>query len=101
MRVLITGICGFVGSTLARGMREGWPAWEIVGLDNFGVAHFGGINLTPDKTTRPFDVPWLVLDSSLAEQSWGWKPQTPLESVWNEIAEHAEQKPQWLDLTVD
>ena len=34
MRVLITGICGFVGSTLARGLREGWPDWEIVGLDN-------------------------------------------------------------------
>src|ERR1017187_6785218 len=34
MRVLITGICGFVGSTLARGLREGWPHWEIVGLDN-------------------------------------------------------------------
>ena len=35
MRILITGICGFVGSTLARGLREGWPDWEIVGLDNF------------------------------------------------------------------
>ena len=34
MRILITGICGFVGSTLARGLREGWPHWEIVGLDN-------------------------------------------------------------------
>ena len=34
MRILITGICGFVGSTLARGLREGWPDWEIVGLDN-------------------------------------------------------------------
>src|ERR1035441_914151 len=34
MRILITGICGFVGSTLARGLRAGWPDWEIVGLDN-------------------------------------------------------------------
>jgi CDP-paratose 2-epimerase len=34
MRILITGICGFVGNTLARGLREGWSDWEIVGLDN-------------------------------------------------------------------
>ena len=34
MRILITGVCGFVGSTLARGLREDWPDWEIVGLDN-------------------------------------------------------------------
>ena len=34
MRILITGACGFVGATLARGLREGWPEWEVVGLDN-------------------------------------------------------------------
>ena len=34
MRILITGVCGFVGATLARGLREGWPDLEIVGLDN-------------------------------------------------------------------
>lgn len=28
MRLLITGICGFVGATLARGFRESWPALE-------------------------------------------------------------------------
>src|SRR5215470_13188859 len=35
MRLLITGVCGFVGSTVALGLREGWPDWEIIGLDNF------------------------------------------------------------------
>jgi CDP-paratose 2-epimerase len=34
MRVLITGACGFVGSTLACGLKESWPDWEIIGLDN-------------------------------------------------------------------
>ena len=34
MRVLITGVCGFVGSTLARGLREGRPGLEVVGFDN-------------------------------------------------------------------
>lgn len=34
MRLLITGVCGFAGSTLARGLREHFPEWEILGLDN-------------------------------------------------------------------
>lgn len=35
MKILITGICGFVGSSLARFWRETEPGWEISGLDNF------------------------------------------------------------------
>jgi CDP-paratose 2-epimerase len=35
MKILITGVCGFVGSTLARFWRETSPDWEIYGLDNF------------------------------------------------------------------
>jgi CDP-paratose 2-epimerase len=35
VKILITGICGFVGSALARFWREASPDWEICGLDNF------------------------------------------------------------------
>jgi CDP-paratose 2-epimerase len=35
MKLLITGICGFVGSSLARYLRADSPTWEIHGLDNF------------------------------------------------------------------
>ena len=35
MKILITGICGFVGGSLARFWRETAPEWEIAGLDNF------------------------------------------------------------------
>lgn len=35
MRLLITGICGFVGSTLARALPEAGFTGDIVGLDNF------------------------------------------------------------------
>jgi CDP-paratose 2-epimerase len=62
---------------------------------------FGKGNISGSKETRPFDVPWLVLDSSLANQAWGWAPQTSLDAVWNEIAEHAEANPRWLDSTAD
>jgi CDP-paratose 2-epimerase len=62
---------------------------------------FGPHAVTGEAEDRPFDVPWLVLDSSLGAQIWGWKPQTPLEAIWGEIAEHAEQHPDWLDAAAD
>ena len=34
MKILITGICGFVGSTLAREIRQQGLQWELVGIDN-------------------------------------------------------------------
>jgi CDP-paratose 2-epimerase len=70
-------------------------------LSDWCAARFGETPVASDKTTRPFDVPWLVLDASLAEKTWDWRPQTSLEAIWAEIAEHAEQNPHWLDLTVD
>ena len=35
MRFLITGICGFVGSTIAVALREAFDGAEVNGLDNF------------------------------------------------------------------
>jgi len=35
MKILITGICGFAGSVIARGLREALPAATIFGIDNF------------------------------------------------------------------
>ena len=34
MRVLITGVCGFVGSTLARAWLEGGARHTLIGIDN-------------------------------------------------------------------
>lgn len=35
MRILITGVCGFVGSTLAHALAQAGTRHELVGLDNF------------------------------------------------------------------
>ena len=35
MKILITGICGFVGSTLAKTWLEAEPGLILYGLDNF------------------------------------------------------------------
>ncbi|HOX56531.1 MAG TPA: NAD-dependent epimerase/dehydratase family protein [Candidatus Paceibacterota bacterium] len=70
-------------------------------LSEWCAQRFGAHSIAADPNNRPFDVPWLVLDSNRAAQYWGWKPQTPLESIWTEIAEHARKHPTWLDSTAD
>lgn len=70
-------------------------------LSDWCAKRFGAIAISAEKAARPFDVPWLVLDSRQAARVWGWKPQTPLETIWSEIADHAERNPHWLDATVD
>lgn len=35
MRILISGVCGFAGSTIARGLLAGGAGREILGFDNF------------------------------------------------------------------
>jgi UDP-glucose 4-epimerase len=47
--------------------------------------------------SRPFDIPWMVLDSSLAKETWNWSPATPLTDILEEIAQHAEANPDWME----
>jgi len=70
-------------------------------LSAWCAQRFGPHPVTAEAKNRPFDVPWLVLDSSRATQVWGWKPQTSLDAIWSEIADHAEKNPDWLDATAD
>jgi CDP-paratose 2-epimerase len=70
-------------------------------LSTWCEQRFGARAVGREKETRPFDVPWLVLDASLADRVWGWKPETSLEAIWSEIAAHAEHHPKWLETTLD
>ncbi len=90
------------GITQAMSLRE---------LSDWCAARWGAHPRCPELTApppnepheaavRPFDLPWLVLDSALAGKIWHWQPQTPLESILEEIATHAETHPEWLRLTL-
>ena len=59
---------------------------------------FGPHQVSADGTPRPFDIPWLILDSTAAAGAWDWRPQRSLPSILEEIAKHAEANPGWLDL---
>ena len=57
---------------------------------------FGPHQPVADGPERPYDIPWLILDSSKALAATGWKPRIGLDRILEEIAEHAETHPDWL-----
>ena len=60
---------------------------------------FGKREVVSDGTSRPFDVPWVVLDSSLAGSVWNWQPAISCHEILESIAMHAEQNPDWMQIS--
>jgi CDP-paratose 2-epimerase len=50
-----------------------------------------------DLTPRPYDIPWMIMDSANAETDFSWRITMPLGQVLEEIASHAEGHPAWLE----
>ncbi|HEY2330089.1 MAG TPA: NAD-dependent epimerase/dehydratase family protein [Verrucomicrobiae bacterium] len=74
-------------------------AMSLAQLTDWCDARFGKHTVAGDANPRPFDIPWMVLDSSLAEKTWNWSPKILLPQVLEEIAKHAEQNPDWLEIS--
>jgi CDP-paratose 2-epimerase len=68
-------------------------------LTDWCDARFGPHPVSSDPSPRRFDLPWVVLDSALARQCWEWAPARTPESIFEEIARHAEAHPDWLQLS--
>jgi CDP-paratose 2-epimerase len=68
-------------------------------LSQWCAQRFGPHPIAAEPEDRPFDVPWLVLDSSKAETTWDWQPRMKQDSILEEIAQHAEANPHWLELS--
>ena len=74
-------------------------AMSLAQLTDWCDARFGKHAVTSDAKPRPFDIPWMVLDSTLAQKAWDWSPKIPLEKILDEIVRHAEQNPNWLEIS--
>jgi CDP-paratose 2-epimerase len=72
---------------------------SLAQLSNWCAQRFGEHKVAADLQPRPFDIPWLVMDATLATTEWNWKPQTSLDAILNEIAAHAEANPNWLQIS--
>ncbi len=74
-------------------------AMSLAQLGKWCEARFESHQVASEATPRPFDVPWLVMDSRLAEKIWDWRPTIKLEAILEEIAQHAQAHPHWLELS--
>lgn len=60
---------------------------------------FGSNEVIQTDTERPFDIPWMVLDATRAEQVWEWRPQTSINDILHDIANFAEAQKDWCQLS--
>lgn len=58
---------------------------------------FGAHEPVADLRPRVFDIPWLIMDTTLVKERLGWSPQRSLESILDEIATHVDLNPDWLE----
>ena len=58
---------------------------------------FGAFGPTADTADRPYDIPWVVMDNRDASRDFGWKIETPAAEILDQIAQHAENNPDWLE----
>lgn len=74
-------------------------AFSLRQLSDWCEGHFGPHPVASDSLPRPFDIPWLVLDSAQAARRWNWRATTPTTAILEEIAAHAEANPDWLEVS--
>jgi len=72
---------------------------SLAQLTDWCDARFGQHAVATEAKPRPFDIPWMVLDATRAETAWNWAPKILLPQVLEEIAQHAEQHPDWLEVS--
>jgi CDP-paratose 2-epimerase len=86
----ICNVGGGIGS--ARSLRQ---------LTHWCDERFGPHPIAEDPAPRPYDLPWVVLDARRAESRWRWRPTRGPEQIFQEIAEHSERNPDWLERSED
>ena len=91
------------------------PDWEAPKIINLGGGvqnsmslkelsswcgyRFGQNEVVASQEERSMDAPWIVMDSTTAQNAWNWSVKTEIEQILEEIANHAETNPYWLKIT--
>lgn len=72
-------------------------ATSLAELSAWCRTRLGPHDVAASPETRPYDLPWVVLDHSTATTRYGWRPTRSAESIFEEIADHAERHSGWLE----
>jgi len=73
-------------------------AMSLAQLSAWCTDRLGSHHVAADTNPRPFDIPWMVLDSSAVMKAWDWRPTTPRDAILEEIALHTESHADWLEI---
>jgi CDP-paratose 2-epimerase len=84
----IFNVGGGIGNSISLAQLSAWCS-----------DRFGSREVAADPSPRPFDIPWMVLDCARVADDLNWQLITPLQSILSEIADHAENHPNWLELS--
>lgn len=74
-------------------------ACSLAALSRWCERRFGRHEVASDPSPRRFDIPWMIMDSRRATETWDWQPTISLEKMFEQIAGHAEANPDWLAVT--
>ncbi|HEY4312706.1 MAG TPA: NAD-dependent epimerase/dehydratase family protein [Pirellulales bacterium] len=85
--------------------RSGGEIWNVGGgshnamslaqLSRWCAGEFGAHEIAAAREPRPFDVPWVVMDSRRVASTFDWQPQVALPRILAQIAAHHRQNPDW------
>ena len=57
------------------------------------------LDVEHSSIVRKFDLPWVVLDSSLCKKTWDWQPLISVEKILEEIAYFADKNSNWISIS--
>ena len=89
----VVNVSGGIENSMSLRQLTDWCVGQFRHSESSGPA--------PSRTSevRPFDIPWMVLDSTSCSRTWDWQPATGIDAVLDEIARHAHDHPAWLALS--
>ena len=74
-------------------------AMSLFELSQWCKERFGEHKIQSDSGSRPYDVPWVVIDGRIVQKTYDWAPRLGATCILDEIAKHAVANENWLEIS--